>query len=166
MSSRSKPSTRAQRFWDRLTSWYGSRFTDQHGTKLDPLSDWCELVDAHDNDVVALALSEIKTKHSQFPPSFPEVDAIFARLKAPAQSNDKPANHEALSDFVLRHRTLTPNQLRMPWTYIGRMFDAPGLDGKIRHNHGVEITGVVIPADGEHPGYRVMVTDMQAEDMR
>jgi hypothetical protein len=160
-SSRSRVSPRAQRFWDRLVTWYGSRLTEQYGAN--PKGDWCELIDDHDNEVVARALVEIKTKHPQFPPSFPEADGIFARLKMPTQTSTGPSVHEALSDYVLRNRTLTPNQLRMPWKYIGKTFDAVGIDGKMRPHHGVEITGVIIPADGDHPGYRVMVADLQIE---
>jgi hypothetical protein len=159
--SRSRVSPRSQRFWDRLVTWYGSRLTDQYGAN--PKGDWCELIDDHDNETVAASLTEIKHRHPQYPPSFPEADAIFTKLKAPSQSSVGPSMHEQLSDFVNRHRPLTANQQRMPWKYLARTFDATGVDGKMRPHHGVEITGVVVPADGEHPGFRVMVVDMQSE---
>lgn len=160
-SSRSRVSPRAQRFWDRLVTWYGSRLTDQYGAN--PKGDWCELIDDHTNELVSSALAEIRSKHPQFPPSFPEVDGIFAKLKTPTPTNAGPSMHEELTDFVLRNRQLTDHQRRMPWKYLGRTFDAPGIDGKTRAHHGVEITGVIVPSDGEHPGYRVMIADMQVE---
>ena len=35
----------------------------------------------------------------------------------------------------------------------------------MRKDYGVEFTGVLIPADGEHPGYRVMFEDMQLNEV-
>jgi hypothetical protein len=128
-----------------------------------PPADWCEIVDDADNETVQRALSQIRLKHVTHPPTFPEFDAIFAKAKAPSPGQSGPSMQERLCDFVLKHRTLTRTQLRLPWTYIGRQFDAPDLTGKMRHNHGVEITGVIVPADGDQPGYRVMVADMQME---
>jgi hypothetical protein len=152
-------SVRAKRFWEKLRDWYGTSLTDQYGET--PPGDWCDLIDLADNETVKLALSEIKAKHVNWPPRFPELDAIFARVKLPVAAATGPSNVDLLTDFVLRNRTLSKNQLRMPWTFFGRQFDAPGLDEKMRHNHGVEITGVIIPADGDYPGYRVMLQDMQ-----
>jgi hypothetical protein len=164
MSSRSKSSTRAQRFWDRLVSWYGSRLTDQYG--IEPKGDWCALIDAHSNDTVGAALNEIKTQHSHHPPSFPEVDAIFAKLRPQALSNG-PGRVEQLHDFAVKRygAQLTRWQLCAPWTYLTKFFDAPDSSGKIRSKHGVEITGLVIPADGDSPGIRVMVEDMALSDL-
>lgn len=121
MSSRTKrPSPRAQRFWDRLVSWYGTRLTDQYGK--DPAGDWCDVVDDHDNPTVALVLAEIKSKHPQYPPSYPEVDALFVRLRKPPGADAGPTVPERLCDYVLRHYAgrLTRTQLHAPWTYIGR----------------------------------------------
>jgi hypothetical protein len=57
---------------------------------------------------------------------------------------------------VLRTRRLTPvQQLSMSWKYLYR--------GNPRTGEGLETTGVVIAADGDAPGYRVMVMDMLAE---
>lgn len=86
----------------------------------------------------------------------PELEETVHR---PAQEG--PTVEDRLTIFVLRNYSLTPEQIRAPWAYIGKQFDAPDVTGKTRHNHGCEITGVVIPADGEHRGCRVMVEDMQ-----
>jgi hypothetical protein len=138
--------------------WYGSRLTDQYGAE--PKGDWCELIDDHENEVIAAALARSRPSTRSTRPASPKPMRSSRRLKAPSQAQDRPSMLEQLSEFVHRNRTLTANQLRMPWKYLGRMFDAPGIDGKTRTNHGVQITGVVVPADGENPGYRVMVTDM------
>jgi hypothetical protein len=55
---------------------------------------------------------------------------------------------ERLCEHVMRTlgARLTPKQIRMPWTYIGSV--------------GGEITGVIIPADGDAPSYRMMLTDI------
>lgn len=159
--SRSRPSQRAQRVWDRLSQWYGARLAEQYGDTPPP--DWCEVIDDADNDTVKLVLAQIREKHTTHPPTFPEFDALFAKAKRPVAASTGPTIKEQLADFVLKHRALTREQLRMPWTFLGRQFDAPGPDGKMRHNWGVEITGVVVPADGDALGYRVMVADMQLE---
>ena len=154
-------SVRAKRLWEKLRDWYGTSLIDQYGDM--PPSDWCEMIDGADNETVKAALAEIRSKHLTFPPRFPEVDSIFSKLERPSGGDVGPSMQDRLADYVLRNYQLTPNQLRLPWTYIGETFDAPGLDGKVRRNHGVNITGVVIPADGDAPGYRVMVVDMQSE---
>lgn len=60
---------------------------------------------------------------------------------------------ERLCDHVMRTfgARLTPKQIRTPWTYIG--------------SPGGEITGVVIPEDGEKPGYRVMLGEIGAPQL-
>jgi hypothetical protein len=59
---------------------------------------------------------------------------------------------ERLCDFVLREygRRLTPTQLRGPWHNVG--------------SHTGEISGVVIPADGESPSFRVMLVEVEGRD--
>lgn len=54
-----------------------------------------------------------------------------------------------LCEFVLREygRRLTPNQLRGPWTNVG--------------SDKGETLGVIVPADGDHPGFRVMLVDFE-----
>jgi hypothetical protein len=71
-----------------------------------------------------------------------------------------PSVMDQLNDFVIKNFPLTERQVGSPWQYLGEEFDAPGVDGKMRRNHGVNITGVVVPADGNAPSYRVMVQDM------
>lgn len=149
MSASAKASDRATRFWRRLTEWYGTRLTDTYGSKIP--SDWADLVDDHDNEQVKAVLSQIRTKFVSYPPSLPEVDGLFSRSVAPVMAN-LPCMQSTLCKFVLKNRTLTPRQRITPWTYLGR--------GDVRSGVGFEITGVMVPADGDVPGFRMMVEDM------
>lgn len=139
-----KVSARSKRFWDKLRDWYGTSLTDQYG--LTPPPDWCEIVDGASNEVMRAAMSEIRHKHVTFPPRLPEFDAIVMRLKRPT-FNSQPSTAALLAKFVLRTKKLRGYQLHMPWRYL---HDADGF-----------VVGVEIPPDGETPGYRVMVNDMQ-----
>lgn len=61
----------------------------------------------------------------------------------------EPTTQELLCDFVLRTRNLTDAQLRMPWIYT--------------HDRSGNVTGVIVQADGDWPGYNVRTEDMQLE---
>lgn len=157
-----KISKRASLLWTRLTQWYGSRLAEQFGPT--PTEDWCAIVDATSDEVMRLALSEIRTKHPTYPPTLPEFDALVAKCKVPTQTSYGATIQEQLCDFVLRNRAMTWTQTRMPWKYIGRTFEGRNLKGEMVAHHGVEIVGVIVPADGDHPGYRVMIADMQLQE--
>jgi hypothetical protein len=88
----------------------------------------------------------------------PEPEAVVHR---PVDGG--PTVEDRLTAFVLRNYSLTPAQLRGPWSFLGKFFDGLDPSGKMRHNHGCEVTGVVIPADGDSPSRRVMVEDMQLD---
>lgn len=160
-----KPSVRAERFWKRLTQWYGARWTDQYGAEAPP--DWCELVDRADDSAVRLVLDQIRRQHTTHPPTFPECEALFVAARAPQSTQQGPTVQERLCEFVLRRHgaRLTREQISRPWTYLGKRFDAPDAAGKMRRSHGIEITGVIVPADGDSPGLRVMVEDMQLDEV-
>jgi hypothetical protein len=161
MSGSANPSPRARRVWDRLQNWYGSRLTEQFGTEPPP--DWCRVVDTHDNDEVKRALSVIQAEHQTHPPTFPQFEKAFK----PPVKHAAPRGLSLLEKFsawIVRNYRLTPTQLRGPWTYLGRESDAPDHTGKIVERHAVEITGVIIAADGDSPGHRIMVVDMQMSE--
>jgi len=152
---------RAKHVWTRLGEWYGSKLAEQYGPV--PPEDWCEIVDRADNETVKRGLSVIRSTYVSWPPTLPQFEEAMRTTDRSRGTPSAPVT-ERLVEFVLKHRRLTPRQLAAPWTYLGRSFDAPGPDGKIWANWGIEFTGVVVPADGENPGYRVMVADMQIED--
>lgn len=140
-----KVSARAKRVWQRFMEWYGARFADQYGEI--PSADWCQAIDEATNDEVKLALSKSRMQYLQYPPTLPQ----FEQLLKPARVLTGPSMADRLCHFAMRQlgASLTPTQIREPWTYLG----SP--------NEG--ITGVVIPADGDAPSHRVMVADMHAE---
>lgn len=139
--SRSKVSARADRFWKRLAGWYGARLAEQYGE--DPPQDWCAVVDDASNETIQRALAEIKIRHTVYPPTFPEFDAIVAKLSRAAAV--EPSTAERLHDYIVNNRTLTPAQLRARWEYHG-------LDGTC--------VAVDVPPDGDVPGFRVRVDDL------
>jgi len=155
-------SARAKRVWQRLVEWYGTRLVEQYGES--PPEDWCETIDGADNEAVKRALTSIRSKYINHPPTFPQFAESIAPVRAPSSGGLSKNTCERLSDFVLQHygSGLTPKQLRGPWTYVGRTFDAEDLSKKLTKDHGYEITGVVIDPDGDKPGFRVMVADMLA----
>lgn len=82
--------------------------------------------------------------------------------ETPKESGPSRHPNEDLIDYVLRTYPLTPAQIRLPWTHIGRNSDGPGLDGKIRRDHAVDFIGVVVPECPEtgHRGYRILRQEM------
>lgn len=139
MSSRSSPSQRSKRLWERLGQWYGARLAEQYGSE--PPQDWCEVVDAADNDTVTRVLGEIRNTHTTHPPTFPEFHKLFARARHARAAG--PSAVDVLEEHLQR-RSLTFKQGRQ-LTYIG----TPG-----------QITGVVVPDDGDTPGFKLMLADL------
>jgi hypothetical protein len=142
-----KPSRRAQRTWDRLGDWYGARFADQYGDL--PPQDWCSVIDRTTNDELVGAMMLVRQRHVTFPPTLPEFASLVKEVRQPRRA--APSLIEQLADFVVLHCRLTPAQLSGRWTFLYRESDVAPIT-----------TGVVIPADGDTPGHRVMVEDMQA----
>jgi hypothetical protein len=138
-------SPRAKRVWQRLIEWYGTRIIEQYGES--PPDDWCSVVDDADNEAVKRALSIIRSRYVQHPPTFPQFEQAFRPTSAPVVG---PGPADRLCLYVMRTfgSTLTPKQIREPWTYIG--------------SQNGEIGGVVIPADEDKPSYRVMLADIDA----
>lgn len=134
-------SARSKRFWKRLVEWYGVRVTEQYGEL--PPEDWCELVDESSNEIVKRALSLIRQRYVQYPPTLPQ----FEQCLAPTRVVAGPSSADRLCAHVMRTigTRLTEKQRAVPWTYLGSS------DG---------IAGVVIPDDGDSPGYRVMLADI------
>lgn len=155
-------SKRAHGVWRKFSQWYGGDVMGRHFGELPP-REWCEVIDSiRTRQQMEAILADVRAQHVTFPPRFPEFDAIVSRHAKAQQQRSGPSPAERLGDYVLRRygSLLTPTQLRRPWTYIGRSFDAPTASGKMVSGHGIEITGVIVPADGDAPGYRVMIEDM------
>jgi hypothetical protein len=156
-------SARAKRVWQRLVEWYGTRLIEQYGES--PPEDWCEAVDTVDNEAVKRGLASIRSKYIAHPPTFPQFSEAFAPPRSFGSQTKNTC--ELLTAFVMRTHgdRLTPRQIRGPWMYIGRTFDAEDGAKKVTKDHGYEITGVIIDQDGDSDGLRVMVADMQLENL-
>jgi hypothetical protein len=141
-----KPSVRAQRVWDRLGDWYGARFADQYGDL--PSQDWCTVIDNTSNDDLVAVLVLVRQQHVTFPPTLPEFAALVKEVRTPRIN--APSVAEQLAEFVSKSYSLTPAQLRGPWTFL---YGSTG--GQLI------VTGVVVAADGDQPGYRVSIDDMR-----
>lgn len=141
-----KPSVRAQRVWDRLGDWYGARFADQFGDI--PSQDWCTVIDQTSNDDLVAVLVRVRQHHVTFPPTLPEFAALVKDVRLPRMH--APSMVEQLAEFVARTYPLTAAQLCRPWTFLYRSSGGEPV-----------ITAVEIAADGDTPGYRVTVDDMQ-----
>jgi hypothetical protein len=132
-------SDRAKRVWGKLQDWYGDKL-EQFGPF--PPQDWCDVIDTMDLMLERRVLPEIRQRHTTFPPTFPEFEALVKRLKAPAIAG--PSIVERLDEHVMRTRRMTFMQTRQR-TWLRR---------------GGDIVGLEVPADGDTPGFRVMVNDL------
>lgn len=146
-----EPSRRALRFWKRLTDWYGARLVEQYGEE--PPDDWCAAIDKASDRQVLDALTAIRSQHVQFPPSLPQLEQL---LRPKYQAGPKKSPQEQLCEWVVANRALTPAQLRAVWTWLYTGSPYAG-------STDFAIVGVVIPPDGEAPGHRIMLEDMNLE---
>lgn len=154
-------SKRVRGVWKKFSDWYGADNIAKNFGSI-PTEEWCNAIDQiQSRDSMTKILADIRLKHTTFPPRFPEFEAIVRAATLPAHRAAGPSMQDVLTSYVLKHKRLTFAQVNRPWKFIGRSFDAPDANGKMRANHGVEIIGVEVPADGDAPGHRVMVEDMQ-----
>jgi hypothetical protein len=156
-------SKQAQDTWKRFAAWYGTDALERKFGLAVPV-DWADAIEGLDREQLAIVMAETKQKFPTWMPGLPEFETLVAQVRKPAIQDTGPSAQEQLVRFVILNRSLTGNQLRMPWDYLVERFDAVPHGGKnMVHNHGIRIIGVVIPADGDHPGYRVMLADMMLE---
>ncbi len=155
-------STRVHGVWEKFAGWYGADIIAKQFGKIPP-QEWCEAIDSiPTRDAMARALAEVKAKYVTWPPRFPEFAAIVAKVSRPDMSG--PSMQHQLAEFAATYKPLTRAQRAAPWTYLYRGHPGYGGDPKDPRNQAspdYAVTGVVIPADGDAPGYRIMVEDMQ-----
>lgn len=153
MATERRAGMQARQTWKRFCAWYGADAVERkYG--LQPPEDWCDCLDDLGESTLAKAMAQVREKFPTWMPSLPEFEQIIRDLRRAASAFDQPTLQEQLKEFVLRTRQLSGNQLRMPWTFVGC--------GNPRNGEGFSVTGVVVPSDGEHRGYRVMVDEMRA----
>jgi len=151
---------RANKLWKRLNQTYGARFLDQFGPT--PSDAWIEAIDSLTDEQVAYGLRKGTRDHPVHPP--PLGAFVQACNDMPvAQVAKGPTLQEQLCAYVTltRRNQLTERQFYAPWTYLYHI----GVDPeKPKHlQRTAECVGVRIEHDGESPGHRVMVVDMQMD---
>lgn len=138
--------------WKRFASWYGADTLERkYGLKAP--DDWCEVFDSLSRDDLARVLAETRVRFPTWMPSLGEFEQLVREVLKPKQLRG-PLIQERLTEYVLRNYRLTFTQTRSPWRWLG--------SGNHWTGEGFVVTGVEIPPDGDAPGYRVMVTDMEA----
>jgi hypothetical protein len=143
-----KISPRAARVWDRLRQWYGTKFVEQFGST--PPNDWCVAIDRADNEAIQRGLDICRAQHPSWPPTLPEFE-LAIKPPPPAVQERGPTIMDRLESFARRQHRLTLRQeQKRTWLYSGKPWEATS-----------QIVGVLFPADGDIPGYRVMVADME-----
>lgn len=137
-------SPRAKSVWKQLIEWYGTGcIVDRYGK--DPPPDWAKIIDGITTEQSKAGMSVIRSRHIQFPPTLPEFEIA---MRPPRVVRTGPSAQERLCEFAARKYAgyLTRRQLNGPWRYTG--------------NGDTGVTGVVIDADGDSPGYRVTLADI------
>ena len=150
-------SPRAARAWQRLQEWYGARFSEQFGAVPPP--DWSAAIDNASNDLVKRALSILRAECVEFPPTFPQFAKALRPPRLPSRGELTPQDRLCMFAARRYHRRLTEKQFIGPWTYLYRDVIAFNETGK--EVAGAQCIGVVIPADGESPGHRINIEDME-----
>jgi len=149
-------SARAKRIWDKLQNWYGDQM-DQYGP-FAPI-DWCEAIDAMDDEVESRVMDEVRIKHRLYPPRFPQFDEIVARLRNPTGIDRVPSIFERLSDRMLRLHgaQMSAMQLARPMNFVRGT--------PISLVSRAEPIALVCDADpdADRPAYRVRVEDLILE---
>ena len=117
--------------------------------------------------LIAPVTSRCSAVCSRFAPSTSRIRRRFRNLSK-SLPYLRSSVQDNLADFAVRTlgARLTPKQLRGPWTYVGKRFDAIVSSGKMVVGHGLEITGLIIDADGDAPGYRIKVEDMHVPELK
>lgn len=163
-------SKRADRVWKRLVESYGSRVAENYGR--DVPKPWIDAVDDLTDEQIVYGLRKVMRESPIHPPALGQFVAACIDMPQP-QTNKGPNLQEQLSEYVMRKyfpsgldSKFTADQRRQsaqPWTYLYREWND---DSRPKHlQKCAECTGVLIPAFGDLPGFRVNVVDMLGDRM-
>jgi len=139
-------SKRAQRAWDRLISWYGTRFGEQYGKH--PPEDWSALIDRTDDKRLDEAMLTVRRNSPAHPPTLGQLEAAI-----PARAD---RGGKSVPELLCEHTTATlgsqlcQHQLQRPWNYFG--------DARTGIVSGVQIASCE-PCG--RPSHRVLARDLQ-----
>lgn len=129
-------SKRAHTIWQRMRLWYPNKLP-----YVVP-EDYCKLIDASSKDQLAAVMSNMKTRHVTWPPTFPEFAVLFTEQESQAQSVDWQTILLTIGAKLLKHGLITDQQAQRPFTYHG----TGGTPGVALH-----ITSITVPAVGDAP---------------
>lgn len=134
--------------WRRLRQAYGTKFVDQFGPVPSP--DWIAAIEDATQRDVDRALETCRKQDPIWPPTLPQFENALQPAPIAAQERG-PTIIDQLEAFSRSQYQLTwLQERRRTWLYSGKPWDKD-----------TQIVGVSFPADGDNPGYRVMVADMQ-----
>jgi len=151
---------RAKLLWKRFTQTYGARFLEQFGKE--PPEVWIEAVENLRDEQIAFGLRKLTREHVQHPPSLGAFQQACNDMPQPVVDSGPTLQAQLCAYVTLtRYARLSANQQRGPWTYLHR----EGIDPtQPKHSQRTAMcVGLVIEADGDFPGHRVMLEDMQAD---
>lgn len=139
-------SRRAQRVWDRLASWYGTRLVDQYGKH--PPEDWCGAIDRTDDERLEVGLLGARRASPAHPPTLGQFEAAIPAKQIGIGGQSAP---EKLCEYAIKTfgHELCKHQIARPWSYFGPMteYASKGRGGQMVMMP--EVRGVVVPACDE-----------------
>lgn len=139
--AKQQTSSRARKFWNTLTAWYGKRLVEQFTADCPP--EWARVIDCIDDERVRETLQRIKQEHAVHPPTFPQFErCVPAKRQSSAESI---STAKLLSEAAMRIFRPCGHQCLQPWSYFGPVEEHAS---KNRGNELIShprIVGVVIP---------------------
>lgn len=159
---------RAERVWVRLVQSYGSRVAESYGREMP--KPWFEAIADLTDDQVAYGLRKVIRDTPIHPPTVGQFVAACVDMPQPV-SDSGPSLQAVLSAYVMltrypisRDSKFTADQMRQssaPWTFLYREWSDQERPKHLQRC--AECTGVLVPAAGALPGFRVQVVDMLAD---
>ena len=162
---------RSERIWLRLIQAYGSRVAESYGEDMPQI--WIDAMEHLTDTQIDYGMRKVVRDTPVHPPTLGQFSQACA--DTPQQKTKGLRTiQEQLTDFVVRthfptHRDskFTPDQARqssLPWTYLYHDWID---DSRPKHSQAcAECTGVLVPAAGALPGFKVTVSDMISSRMQ
>lgn len=161
-------SRRAKRVWERLIQAYGSRVADSFGAEVP--KPWQELIDNLTDAQIAYGLRQVIRESLAHPPTLGQFTKACNDMPVHRPANSLTIQEQLVAFVMAKYFTSPPlapgaddrqKQVAMPWTFLYR--ESINAEQPKHLQRGAECTGVVVPAFGDQPSYRVMVVDMTSD---
>lgn len=168
--SEAKRSKRTDRVWDRLIQSYGIRVADTYGKDMP--KPWVDQIEDLTDEQIQYALRKVVRDTPIHPPTLGQFMAAAADMPQ-RDGQGGPTIQERLVAWIVRRYfpaqrddKFTPEQSRQlaqPWTFLYREWID---ENRPKHaQRCAECIGVLVPAFGSLPGFRVNVSDMKAAEL-